>query len=278
MRKTAALFLLTTTAGMATYILMPGFIGLLRKSGAVCKNYQGAMVASSGGFLLLWIGSLIALFSPTPIVLRLIVTAAGLGFAMLGQLDDFLGSRRDSGLIGHFRAFKQGRWTTGSLKAMLGGVFGFGLSFCFSHRLPLWYIHLGTLIVNGLLIAGGANLINLLDVRPGRAGKGFLIGSLTVLFWGSGDSLKILLPFIGALVGYLYYDLNGQVMMGDTGSNGLGAVLGLAMASGFTLPGRLCVLGGIAAVHVVAEKSSLSHIIAKFAPLKAIDRWGRPDP
>lgn len=274
-------------AAMVTYITVPMFLGLLRQGGAMGNNYLGESVPVAGGFLFLWMGCLWLLlgsfsgltqaqdFNANP---SLLLCLAGLGFGFLGFIDDTLGSREQSGLMGHFRELLAGRLTTGALKAVLGVALGLILAMGRGREgMPIFATRLSTLVVDGLLIAGSANMLNLLDLRPGRAGKSFLLGALAMIGWGNAMSLLIL-PFVGVLAGFLPYDLRGQTMMGDTGANGLGAVLGLVAAYAFRSPVRLLLLVAIIAIHMLAERVSLSKVIEQIPPLRALDQWGRPDP
>ena len=274
-------------AATMTYITAPMFLELLRRSGAVRNNYLGEFVPVAGGFLLLWMGCLWVLISSFSSLSQdyrfmanpgLLIGLAGLGFGFMGLVDDILGSREQSGLVGHLRELFTGRLTTGALKALLGVAFGLVLAMGrgWVGPSPL-AVRLSMLVVDGLLIAGSANLLNLLDLRPGRAGKSFLLGAFAVIGWGNPMSLLVL-PFVGGLIGFLPYDLKGQAMMGDTGANGLGAVLGLTALYAFHFRIRLLLLVAILAIHIVAERVSLSKVIEEFPPLKALDRWGRPDP
>ena len=286
------LMLSAVGASIITYTVMPLFLELLRKGGAVCQNYQGMAIPVGGGFLFLWVGCLSLLLLGAPVwtfpgaspALRSahsfvpLIIGVGLGFGLLGLFDDLMGSRRESGLKGHGGALLQGQLTSGAIKALLGVGLGVLLAlYRKSGETSLSASWLLTATADGFLIAGTANLLNLLDLRPGRAGKSFLLGSLLVIALGNPMSL-LLLPWIGSLIGYLPYDLKGQAMMGDTGANALGAILGLVSSYALTLWIRLFLLVGVLAIHVLAERVSLSKIIDESPPLKALDHWGRPNP
>ena len=130
-----------------------------------------------------------------------------------------------SGVGGHLGQ----RRSTGAIKAW-GGARRFSDFRC---------LLLGVeLVVNGAIIALFANLLNLLDVRPGRAGKVFLL-SLDPSCPQAPDP-STLLGLIWAVAGYLPWDLRRVVLMGDVGSNPLGAVPGLGFVLAFpALPSRL---------------------------------------
>ena len=92
-----------------------------------------------------------------------LVTAAA-GAAALGGYDDLAGGGDRRGFRGHLGALAHGEVTTGAVK--LGGI---GLT-----GLAASAVLGGSPVdaaVNAGLIAGGANLLNLFDLRPGRAIK-----------------------------------------------------------------------------------------------------------
>ena len=81
-----------------------------------------------------------------------------------GGYDDLAGSGGRRGFRGHLGALAHGEVTTGAVK--LGGIGATGLA-------ASALLDGGALdvTVNAGLIAGGANLLNLFDLRPGRAIK-----------------------------------------------------------------------------------------------------------
>lgn len=277
---------------MITYGAMPSFLQLLRQGGAVRSNYRGESVPVGAGFFLIWVGcisgpllllpfpsGLSFLYFPTgsPFLYIILFTTTALGYGLLGLLDDLVGSRRETGLKGHGLALKQGRLTSGAVKALVGATFGLAMT---GYRLRVvgsfpgqWPL---VLCIDGLLIAASANTLNLLDLRPGRAGKAFLFGSLLLILTGSPLSL-LLLPWMGSLVGYLPFDLRGEAMMGDVGSNALGALLGLTCCCGFPLTAKCLLLLGLIFLHILAERVSFSNIIDNYPLLRTLDAWGRKD-
>jgi len=95
---------------------------------------------------------------------RAALAVAGAGAAAFGGYDDLAGSGSRRGFRGHLGALAKGEVTTGAVK--LGGI---GVTGLVSAAL------LGggpaDVAVNAGLVAGGANLLNLFDLRPGRALK-----------------------------------------------------------------------------------------------------------
>jgi hypothetical protein len=118
--------------------------------------------------------------------------------------------------------------------------------------------------VSGALLVGlSANFLNQLDTRPGRALKAYLLGATLV------DA-----P-LGLAVLLLPYDLREMGMLGDSGSNGLGAVLGLYSVNHFTGRGRWVAIGALAGLTLVGESRSLGELIERTPGLRELDSLGR---
>ena len=74
------------------------------------------------------------------------------------------------------------------------------------------------------------NLFNLLDLRPGRVEKVFvaLLAGLCLGAW-TAHPLELLGIFIGPVLVVGVFTLRERAMLGDTGSNLVGALAGVAM-------------------------------------------------
>jgi UDP-N-acetylmuramyl pentapeptide phosphotransferase/UDP-N-acetylglucosamine-1-phosphate transferase len=124
------------------------------------------------------------------------------------------------------------------------------------------------------VIAGSANLVNLLDLRPGRAIKaGLLAGAPLVAGTGAGGGVAA--GAVGAAAGLLPADLDEQIMLGDAGANALGALLGTALAARTGTVGRAALLAGIAALTAASEKVSFTQVIDRTPVLRDLDALGR---
>ena len=194
-----------------------------------------------------------------------------LGFGGLGLLDDLKGDRSAGGFRGHFRMLRQGKITTGAVKAIGGGLLSLVAGCLITAPGPLW-----TALVAGLLIALSANTLNLLDLRPGRCLFGFGVGVLVIFLtlWGQHSLLSGLLLWAAAAFAVILYplDAGGTVMLGDTGANAFGAVLGVASAIYFPVWGQLIVVVLMLAFQIWCEKHSLTKFIESHALLRALDR------
>ena len=163
--------------------------------------------------------------------------------AALGLADDLW-----SGPERGFRAHLRTGHTTGMLK--LVGIPLVGLA--------------ATRKVSGALLVGlTANFVNQLDTRPGRALKAYLIGALATR------------APVGPAVLLLPYDLREKVMLGDAGSNALGAMLGLSSVSRLTGKSRWLAIGALAGLTLIGERRSLGKLIERTPGFCALDRLGR---
>ena len=113
-----------------------------------------------------------------------------------------------------------------------------------------------------LLLA--TNLFNLLDLRPGRAGKAFVAfgAVLTIGSWNT-HSLEALGLFIGPALVLLPYDLRERAMLGDAGSNVLGALAGLWLVLALGPTGEAIALGVLAAITFYGEFRSISALVER---------------
>ena len=193
-----------------------------------------------------------------------------LGFGGLGLLDDLKGDRTVGGFAGHLGALRRGRLTTGAAKALGGGLVGLVAGFLISSPRPPGYA-----LLAGLLIALSANTLNLLDLRPGRCLFGFFVGTATVgamLFSQHTPAIGFLLWAALAFALILYpLDAGGSVMLGDTGANAFGAVLGVAGAIYFAPLWQGVLVLGLLGFQFWCERYSLSRVIEASPFLRGLD-------
>jgi UDP-GlcNAc:undecaprenyl-phosphate/decaprenyl-phosphate GlcNAc-1-phosphate transferase len=223
----------------------------------------------------------------------LALALAGAGALGFGVYDDLAGSGKRRGLRGHLGALAHGEVTTGAVK--LGGLGATGLASAL-----LLGGRPADVAVNAGLVAGGANLLNLFDLRPGRAIKVATIsaaliaasarttppddGDLHLATTGSlphssgARGLAAVAAPLGAALALLPEDLGERAMLGDAGANALGAMLGGAAAVGLPRPARIALLAGIVALTGASEKVSFTKVIERTPPLRWLDMLGRRPP
>lgn len=200
---------------------------------------------------------------------RLLVLVAALGFTLLGFIDDLAGGA-ERGFRGHLRALAEGRVTTGALKLLGGGVLALLVVAPVVGESP------GRMLADAILVALCANLANLLDRAPGRTIK-LSLGAFVLLAIAAErtSALSGAAVIVGAALGLFLDDLHERLMLGDAGSNVLGAVLGLSVVAACGPATRDIVLVAVAALNLAGELVSFSRVIDAVPPLRAVDRAGR---
>ena len=245
---------------IGTCYAIPLFKNLLINSNVVRPNYKNDMIPVSMGIVFLpmiIINGIILAFSTVQYKNLLYIFMFIFGMISMffaGILDDIIGTREVSGLKGHFKSFFKGILTTGGFKAIFGGFVGVLISIAISESIP-------DIIINTLIIALSTNLMNLLDLRPGRAIKVYLV-IMIVIFITLAGYIKILpLLILPNVLAYFKYDLKAKAMMGDTGSNVLGISIGMIMVFGYSFNVRVGWLVFLVLIHILTEKYSLTKII-----------------
>ena len=189
--------------------------------------------------------------------------AGGAGAAAFGAYDDLAGSGDRRGFRGHLGALRHGQVTTGAVK--LGGIGATGLaSAVLAGGSP------ADVVLNAGLVAGSANLLNLFDLRPGRAIKVAVASGALI---GAAGRDGVAAP-LGAAIALLPEDLAERAMLGDAGANALGAMLGAA-AAGLPRKGRITLLVAITGITAASEKVSFTKVIARTPALNWLDMLGR---
>jgi UDP-N-acetylmuramyl pentapeptide phosphotransferase/UDP-N-acetylglucosamine-1-phosphate transferase len=238
-------------------------------------NFRGREVSLTGG-LSAALGALAGAAVGGP--LRAPALIAGTSALLAGGYDDLIGptseQASDKGLGGHLEALRSGRVSGGAVKV---GVIGCG-SLLAARALRNESRDTGWISValGGLLIAGCANLMNLFDLRPGRAAKIALTAGVMSVAGGafSGPVAAV----AGASAAALPGDLAEKTMLGDLGANTLGALIGVRLAAGSS---RTRVLGAIVvgALTLASERISFTGVIESVPVLRALDELGRqPSP
>ncbi|MFJ9819716.1 hypothetical protein ACIRU3_31535 [Streptomyces sp. NPDC101151] len=171
----------------------------------------------------------------------------GAGLAVLaagvcGAYDDVVGAgdpRR--GFRAHLGALRDGEVTSGAVK--LFGISAAGLvAGALLKQRPV------DKVLAGVVIAGAAHFVNLVDVRPGRAAAAVLaLGAPGLARKGPGAELTA--AALGGAAAVLPDDLGERVMIGDTGAHALGAALGAGVV---VCNGRAGLLAHAAAVVAAA--------------------------
>ncbi|PMC75707.1 MULTISPECIES: hypothetical protein [unclassified Brachybacterium] len=244
-------------------------------------NYAGREVTLLEGALVIASTSALACRGPQR---RDAVVLLGIG--ALGLADDLLephqrraGRATAKGLRGHLGQLRRGHLTTGGAKAL--GIPVLALLGAVGAPAPRSG---GMILADAALAAGCANLVNLLDLRPGRALKATLPAAALLAAPASRPgadtdrsasgrilATAALLPGLAALPA----DLAERGMLGDAGANVLGAAVGTAAARRLPVPARLLALTTVLTLTLISERVSFSAVIDRTPALHALDQLGR---
>jgi hypothetical protein len=212
---------------------------------------------------------------------RLALAVAGAGAVAFGSYDDLAGNGVSKGFRGHLGALRAGELTTGAVK--LAGIGATSLAAALIAQQPSDADRPGRatsaplaatdVLINAGLVAGGANLLNLFDLRPGRAIKVALLAGGLLAPWQRGRESAA--GSFGAAAALLPDDLDERSMLGDGGANALGAMLGAAAAITLPRTARLGALAVIVGLTAASEKVSFTKVIDRTPPLRRLDMLGR---
>ena len=203
----------------------------------------------------------------------LALALAGAGAFGFGVYDDLAGSGKRRGLRGHLGALANGEVTTGAVKLGGLGVTGLASALLLGSSSRAW--EPADVVINAGLVAGGANLLNLFDLRPGRAIKVATLSAALIKAGAPERGGQAVAAPLGAALGLLPDDLGERAMLGDAGANALGAMLGGAAAVSLPRPARIALLAGIVALTGASEKVSFTKVIEAVPPLRWLDMLGR---
>jgi UDP-GlcNAc:undecaprenyl-phosphate GlcNAc-1-phosphate transferase len=262
--------------------VVPAGVDALNAAGLTRQNYRDRRVAFPLGAIMVT-AALVALAPLAPLDDRADLDlldpelrrwlAYIVGVAFLGLMDDAVGrgSEADTprGWRGHARAVLSGRLSTGAVKAIgtlaLAAYATSGLG-----REAFDYL------VDLALLLLATNMANLLDLRPGRVEKTLvLVGAGLCLGYWTVQPLELLGLFVGPVLVGAWFTLRERAMLGDTGSNVAGALIGVWLVTTLSDPARLVALFVLILLTVYGEFRSLSAAIERVPPLRWLDSLGR---
>ena len=264
-------FVLSTLAALA---LAPSLVRFLRDNGHVRVNYRGARIACPLGLLvpaaalaaLVPLALLHGLFDSR--TLELPGAFVVLGVAALGLADDaYSGASR--GWRGHGAAALAGGFSTGALKAV--GTLGLALAWAAATQDDV-----ARFLLSAAVIVLATNLFNLFDLRPGRSVKAFLVLAIALTLGSLDDGpLLGLGVWSGPILVAGAYDLREHGMLGDTGSNVVGAVAGIWLALTLSTAGLAIAAVVLAVITAYGEFRSISALVERTPGLRLLDSLGR---
>jgi UDP-GlcNAc:undecaprenyl-phosphate/decaprenyl-phosphate GlcNAc-1-phosphate transferase len=204
------------------------------------------------------------------------------GFGFLGLVDDLGAEGNTRGFRGHIRALGNGSLTTGGLKLIGGALIAVLVASIDVSGGVAKSRSIGSVIIDALTIALGANLANLFDRAPGRTVKVstlfflVLIGAIA-LFGSSGVGNSWLVSVavvVGSTLGLLHEELRERVMLGDTGSNVIGAAIGYGVTLATSTSTTIVVMVVLIGLNLLSELISFSRVIDSFPPFRWFDFLG----
>jgi hypothetical protein len=204
---------------------------------------------------------------------RLALAVAAAGSGVFGCYDDLAGGGDRRGFRGHLGALAHGQLTTGAVKLAGIGVTGVAAAALRDADPAGQSRRAADIVIDSVLIASAANLMNLFDLRPGRAIKVTMLAGAGLAAAGPDARAAIAAP-AGAAIAMLPEDLAERAMLGDCGANALGAMLGVAAASAPRRT-RVAALTVILALTAASEKISFTKVIERTPPLHWLDMLGR---
>ena len=270
-------------------------------------NFHGVTVSLRGGVAMAGAAVASALSDQPRAALGGLVASLGGGLA--GYIDDVDQGAHDGGKVakglkGHLGALAHGQVTTGVIKIAGIGASALAASALVGSKATSVSGKAADLVLNTVLIAGTANLANLLDLRPGRALKATVLVATPLSYFScaaakpeasgasgapsatpaapasaSGASAQRLLAsgLNAAAITALVEDLQETTMLGDTGANAAGALLGTSLAANDSWKLRLGTALGVVGLILASEKVSFSKVIAANPALNWLDQlWRRP--
>ncbi len=261
-------------ATLAAVALAGPVVRFLDAGGHLRQNYRGAQLPCPLGLLIV----AAAVFALVPLALLeglfdlealdVAGSALVLGVALLGLADDaYAGESR--GWRGHARAVAGGGFSTGLLKA--AGTLGLALAWS-----ALTQPDVARFLLAALVLVLTTNIFNLLDLRPGRSVKVFVVlAVLCSLVALDTAPLFELGLWAGPIVVAGILDLRERGMLGDTGSNVVGVVAGLWLVLTLDTTGLAIAAGLLVVITIYGELRSINSLIEGTPGLRHLDSIGR---
>jgi hypothetical protein len=262
--------------------VVPAGVRALAEAGLTGRNYRDRLLAFPLGAILV-ASSLVALAPLAmlddradldlldPELRRWLAYVVGVAF--LGLFDDAIGrgEAADSarGWRGHAGALLSGRLSTGAIKAVGSLALAAYATSGLGREAPGYLVDLALLLL-------ATNFANLLDLRPGRVEKALLlVGAGLCIGYRTLAPVELVGLFLGPVIVGAWFTLRERAMLGDTGSNAIGALIGVWLVTTLSNPARLVAVGVLAALTVYAEFRSISALIERARPLRWVDSVGR---
>jgi UDP-N-acetylmuramyl pentapeptide phosphotransferase/UDP-N-acetylglucosamine-1-phosphate transferase len=268
-------------AAIVALALAPGLLAQLRAYGHVRANYRerplpfpfGLLIVLASSFALVLLAPLQQLDGAAVFYSRTVSAALYVfGVALLGLLDDAFGQTlagAPRGWRAHALALRRGEVSTGAIKAL--GTVGLAL-----FTLSTLSLSSGRWLLGSAVLVLATHVLNLLDLRPGRAIKALVLLGAGLTIAAGTRALFTLGLFLGPALVAGYYDLRERAMLGDTGASVLGGLAGLWLVLTLSSAGQAVALALLLAIALFAEFQSISELVERLPLLRHLDCVGRP--
>lgn len=263
--------IIVVLTSILSYLILISLFPMLKKS-FLRQNFRGEDIPSGLGiimvlsYFLLTLPMILIREEDTLLIIFKLLAISGASLA--GLIDDFLGDG-SRGFYGHFaRLFKKGEITSGLIKVAAGGILGLLIGILAGG--PLY-----TFPLNALLFPLTVNTFNLLDVRPGRSLKLYILISVLLFLWIEEGLLFLIAPVLGASLILFPFDLKEEGMLGDVGSNLLGASLGFILVFALDYRIKALLVPLLTFLQWKGDRVSLTSLIEKNNLLNYFDNLGR---
>jgi hypothetical protein len=311
-----AMLVIAAACWLVPWLVVGPAVGAFSKAGKTVRNYRGRDVPLGLGVVWIVWAAAVAVVGAVALTLSgryggqldlaagVLTAATGLlpavavaAVALAGLADDLYGTAVDRGIRGHFKALGEGRVTTGLMKLLVivvAAAFAC-VPLLVEHRPLGWAATSGPVayVTAVVLVAGTTNLLNLLDLRPGRSLKAYFVLLVAVtpaliavpvavqaLPRPSGLDVALLTALAAAGPAFvcLRPDLREHSMLGDAGANAAGFVLGVLLAHAYSDVTLYVAAAVVVVLNVMSERVSFSAVIDRTPALHAFDMLGRePD-
>jgi UDP-N-acetylmuramyl pentapeptide phosphotransferase/UDP-N-acetylglucosamine-1-phosphate transferase len=266
------------TAVFAAFLITPAALRTLAAGPLARENYRGRTLACPLGVVI--VAAAVLALAPLAIAQQLAATTVlrpqlgwiavyVLGVSFLGLADDVLADRA-RGWRGHAAAVLEGGFSSGALKA--AGSAGLAL-----YVMAEAGVGTARFVLGAAVLVLATNAFNLLDLRPGRAAKVFVgLGAVLTLGTDRLGPLWAVGLFAGPILVVGFYDLRELGLLGDSGSNLVGALAGAWLVLSLSNLGLAVAVVVLVGMTAYGEFRSISELIERTPGLREIDSFGRP--
>lgn len=251
---------------LASFLLIPVF----KKTGFTKQNYKKKLIPYSGGtviFLGIVISYVIIYAANKISYFKMIFFIFALsGIYAVGMADDVFGDRNIKGIKNNLASILYKRFSMGIAKVVI--IVGISCYIYYFFNEEYWFL-------KGILTALITNFFNLLDLRPGRCIKFYFVLWIALFYanlrW-TGQLYNI--SFL-VLAAYYYFDAFGYSMLGDSGANLIGFILGIILSEAISNNVIMIILLIIllTQLQLLFDRFSFTDIISKFYILDYFDRF-----